>query len=101
MQTLKKSSFGKYQKAYPTHLSLSQHVNGAAKYSILVDPVTQHVKAQQHLVDYMKANGMLEHVPQPIQDELNSVAEFAKLMQTHNGKKPESEKPKKEDKLDE
>ena len=97
LQTLKKSAFEKYKQCYPTHLSLSQHVNGAAKYSILVDLVTQHVKAQQHLVDYMKQNGMLEHVPQPIQDELNSVAEFAKLMQTNNGKKPEPEKPKEED----
>lgn len=56
--------------------------------------MTQHVKAQQHLVDYMKQNGMLEHVPQPIQDELNSVAEFAKMMQSQNGKKSESDKPK-------
>jgi hypothetical protein len=82
-------------KEHPATASLSQHVNGAAKYSILVDLVTQHVKAQQHLVDYMKQNGMLEHVPQPIQDELNSVAEFAKMMQTQNGKKTE-EKPKEE-----
>ena len=82
------------------HLSLSQHVNGAVKYSILVDLVTQHVKAQKHLVDCMKANGMLEHVPSAIQDELNRVAEFAKMMRTHNGKKPEPEKQKEEDKLD-
>jgi hypothetical protein len=97
LQTLKKSAFEKYKQCYPTHLSLSQHVNGAAKYSILVDLVTQHVKAQQHLVDYMKQNGMLEHVPQPIQDELNSVAEFAKIMENKNGKKSESEKPKEDD----
>jgi hypothetical protein len=37
---------------------------------------------------------MLEHVPQPIQDELNSVAEFAKMIQTQNGKKPEPDKQK-------
>ncbi len=56
--------------------------------------MTQHVKAQQHLIDYMKQNGMLEHVPQPIQDELNSVAELAKMMQTQNDKKPEFGKQK-------
>lgn len=87
LQTIKKSAFEKYKKAYPSHLSLSQNINGSAKYSILTDLVTQHIKAQQHLIEYMKQNGMLEHVPQPIQDELNSVAEFAKVMQTQNGKK--------------
>jgi hypothetical protein len=42
----------------------------------------------------MKQNGVLEHVPQPIQDQLNSVHEFAKMMETSNGKKPESDKQK-------
>jgi hypothetical protein len=94
LQTLKKSAFEKYQKAYPTHLSLSQNVNGAAKYNILVDLVTQHVKSQQKLIEYMKSNGMLKTVPQPIQDELNSVYEFAKLMEKQNGKKTEGEQQK-------
>jgi hypothetical protein len=91
LQTLKKSSFEKYRKCYPSHLSLTMNVNGNAKYNILTDLVTQHIKSQQALIEYMKTQGMLEHVPQPIQDQLNSVYEFAKIMEKSNGDKP---KPK-------
>jgi hypothetical protein len=87
LQGLKKNAFEKYQKAYPEHLSLSQHVNGAAKYSVLTDLVIQHVKAQEALIGYMKSNNMLEHLPQPIQEQLNSVYEFAKKMEGQNGTK--------------
>lgn len=94
LQTLKKSAFDKYQKAYPTHLSLAMNVNGNVKYSILTDLVTQHIKSQQALIEYMKTQGMLEHVPQPIQDQLNSVYEFAKIMEKQNGEKPKTEQSK-------
>ena len=91
LRTLKKSAFEKYKKAYPNHLSLSVHANGAAKYNILVDLVTQHVKSQQALIEYMKGNGMLKSIPKPIQEQLESVAEFAKIMEKKNGEKPKPE----------
>jgi len=91
LQTLKKSAFEKYKQVYPNHLSLSMHANGAAKYNILVDLVTQHVKAQQNLIKYMEQNGMLKTIPKDIREQLESVAEFAKIMEKQNGKKTESE----------
>lgn len=92
LQTLKKSAFEKYRKAYSNHLSLSQNANGSAKYNILVDLVTQHVKSQQRLIEYMKDQGMLKKIPKDITEQLESVAEFAKMMEKQNGKKSESEK---------
>jgi integrase len=86
LQTLKKSSLEKYKQAYPTHLSLTQNINGVAKYNILTDLVVKMAKANQAVNDYLKTQGMLEHMPQPIIDQLNSVYEFAKIMDKENGK---------------
>ncbi|MGD0202409.1 MAG: hypothetical protein ABSC20_00705 [Candidatus Bathyarchaeia archaeon] len=96
LQTLKKSAYEKYQKAYPTHLSLSQMVNGNAKYNILTDLVVSHVKAQKALIEFMEQNGMLSKVPPQIQEQLKSVYEFAKIMETQNGKKQEPKEEHKE-----
>jgi spore coat protein CotF len=61
-----------------------------------VDLETQHVKAQQNLVKYMEDNGMLKSIPKDIREQLESVAEFAKIMEKQNGEKPK-EKPKEEE----
>lgn len=93
LQTLKKTAYRKYKKAYPSHLSLSLNVNGKAKYNELVDLVVKHVKAQEKLIEHMKAKGLLKKLPQDIETQLNTVHEFAKIMEKKNGKsKTESEK---------
>ncbi len=94
LQTLKKSSLEKYKVAYPTHLSLTQNINGNAKYNILTDLVVKMAKANQAVNDYLKTQGMLEHLPQPIQDQLNTVYEFAKIMDKENGKKEDKDNSK-------
>lgn len=90
LQTLKNDAFEKYKKAYPQHLSLTQDINGSAKYNILTDLVVQHVKAQRELIKYMENNNLLMELPKPIRQNLESVYEFAKILEKKNGK------PKKE-----
>lgn len=94
LRQLKNNAFEKYKKGYESHFSLTQFVNGKAIYSELADFAVKFVKAQEALTGYMKSKGLLEHVPKAIEDQLNEVYEFAKIMEKKNGDKP---KPKEDE----
>lgn len=100
LQTLKKTAFEHYKKAYVSHLSLSQMVNGTAKYSELLDLVIKHIKAQSEVTEYLKNNGLLKQIPSELQNKLAQVQEFASIMEKKNGDKPKEE-PKKEEERNE
>ena len=92
LHQIKKQAFEKYRKAYGSHLSLTMNINGKAIYNELADLTVKHIKAQKALVGYLEQKGMLRQLPTAVQDQLNEVYEFARIVEKKNGKpKEESE----------
>ena len=64
-------------------------------YDELVDLVTQHIKAQSALVDYMKGQGLLKKLPIDLKEQLENVFEFSEIMRKKNGEKGNEDKENK------
>jgi site-specific recombinase XerD len=90
LQVLKNSTLSKYKKAYPMHLSLSQNLNGQAKYNILTDLAVQMFTVMDAFKEEAKNQGLMKMSSQ-LEEQWKSVKEFAEVMKKKNGKKPEEE----------
>lgn len=90
LQGLKRRAFENYRKAYPLHLSLSQVVNGQAKYNELVDLAVQMFSVMDKFKQEAKSQGLMK-MTTDLEEQWQTVKEFAKVMQKKNGKPKEKQ----------